>query len=99
MMDDVKLDWQPMEYGGPTIDQPFGYGQIVGKDCRLWVSVRPAYCDRGRFLVHFELLPGKSPADLNVDEADRVPRYYFHRDCMDREMATWLRVRGQWVEP
>ena len=55
-----------------------------------WISQRPHYCDRGRWLVHAE---STDPAILTIDAADGFPRYYFYNESLVREFGHWFALR------
>lgn len=56
----------------------------------LWIDSRPAYCDRGRWLVHARSVDVTLAV---VDDADMFPRYYFNDDALAKEVRAWLDVR------
>jgi len=74
-----------------TVDDE-GCHVIRTRDCWVWMQARPAYCDRGRWLAHVEVA---HPRLLDVDAADRWPRYYFDLERAKAEVEAWLRVRKQ----
>jgi hypothetical protein len=69
--------------------------KVLGRDCYLTVEGRPAYCDRGNWIVKAFLKPGKTVVDLSIDSADGFPRYYFGTACCASEITMWLQARGQ----
>lgn len=72
-----------------------GYWHIKGKDCFIWTSTRPHYCDRGNYLAHLET---SSHFSLDIDEADLWPRYYFDFNIMQSEIEAWLKTRNQYID-
>jgi hypothetical protein len=76
-----------------------GCWRIAGLDCDVWMSPRPPYCDRGRWLAHVELRPDGDWRRLSLDSSDGFPRYYFDLDRAKLEIEAWLRVRNQWIPP
>lgn len=58
----------------------------------LWIEERAAYCDRGRWMWQAE---STDVTKATIDWADGFPRYYFHEDCLVRELTTWLEVRDR----
>ena len=56
----------------------------------IFVTERPGYCDRGRWLLHVE---SERPDIATVDAADRFPRYYFFTDTLMKELDRWLEIR------
>lgn len=75
--------------------EPYGEFRVYGRNCFVWVSERPAYCDRGAYLAHLEVT---DPRALSVDGADLWPRYYFDEGRMRAEVEAWMRKRGEWVD-
>ena len=57
-----------------------------------FIVMRPAICDRGRWLLH---AASTDPTVLTVDHQDGFPRYYFEDMSVCRELRSWLYVRGQ----
>lgn len=72
-----------------------GYWHIHGKQCILYLSTRPSYCDRGNYLVQ---LDAHGDFVLEVDHQDGFPRYYFDFDAACAEIIAWLKTRKQFVE-
>lgn len=70
---------------------------IEGRECYIWMAPRPAYCDRGNWLAHFEYRRPRTLAAgaLQVDWQDNWPRYYFDLDRAKAEVEAWLVKRGQ----
>ena len=71
-----------------------GYEDLRAGPVYITVESRPAYCDRGRWIVKAS---SNSPM-LVIDYADAFPRYYFDRECLEIEMTAWLSARGLSVE-
>jgi hypothetical protein len=80
-------------------DDPDWGLRLEGKDCFIWMTARPHYCDRGNWLAHVEPLPGHREGwqRLSVDGQDLWPRYYFDLDRAKAECEAWLVKRGQAV--
>lgn len=53
----------------------------------MTATPRPAYCDRGRWIVQAWGPPG-------VDAADGFPRYYFGSDACASEIAAYIEARS-----
>lgn len=53
----------------------------------LWISQRPHYCDRGRWLVHAE---SRNPVALSLDAADGFPRYYYQSTALVTEVMSFI---------
>lgn len=84
----IESHWEEDSEGLPT---------IYGKHCYIWISKRPAYCDRGNYLAHIDVLG--SPWELALDAADLWPRYYFDLDRAKLEIEAWMKKRKEWMEP
>lgn len=69
-----------------------GVLEINAKSVFIWIDKRPPYCDRGRYLLHVENMPGKLPL---VDGADFFPRYYFKMSNLFDELNEWLKINNQ----
>lgn len=73
--------------------------QIVhGKACTVYLESRPPYCDRGNFIAKIFLREGATTAqaiELNLDEQDGWPRYYFDEARAKAEVEAWLTKRKQ----
>lgn len=74
-----------------------GWLTIDGKDCRIYLEPRPAYCDRGNWYAKVDYLPGGDRVALYLDGADGWPRYFFDAGCAASELKAWLVKRKQWV--
>lgn len=72
-----------------------GEWHIHGKDCFLWLTTRPSYCDRGNYLVN---LHTERAFSREIDCSDSWPRYYFDFDAAKSEIIAWLKTRKQFVE-
>lgn len=70
-----------------------GYVDIVAKDCTLFIAPRPAYCDRGTYMVNVKSF---NQIKMMIDGADFFPHYFFGFEAMISEIEAWLRKRGQW---
>lgn len=57
-----------------------------GRKVEPWMSIRPVYCDRGHMQVHID-------GNLNLDEADGFPRFFFSFDEADKHTRTFLMWR------
>lgn len=75
--------WRVSEYGL----------ELNGRECRITITPRPTYCDRGNYLAQLDAF-GLLARDL--DEADAWPRYYFDLDRAKAECEAWLKKRQQW---
>lgn len=89
-MRDLRAAGVPVEYDGYCIASRGTF------PIHLWISTRPHYCDRGRWLVHAE---SSNPALLTIDWADGFPRYYFHTECLVKEVQSWLATRLAQLPP
>lgn len=49
-------------------------------NCKIYVSKRPFYCDRGRWMFHVENKPNQHK--VSIDWADCFPRYFFKLQIM-----------------
>jgi len=65
---------------------------IKGRECVVYLSPRPAHCDRGRYIAQLDAM-GDLGRDLNY--ADLWPRYYFDLERAKAEVEAWMRCRGQ----
>jgi len=68
---------------------------IIGKNCIVWTSTRPQYCDRGNYLFHLE---AAGTLALDIDFQDLWPRYYFDWERGKAETIDWLKTRDQFIE-
>lgn len=66
------------------------YFDIVTDKARISVEARPHYCDRGRFIVKVDSLS----MDLEIDNQDLFPRYYFGVEACVSEIVAWMKARG-----
>jgi hypothetical protein len=69
---------------------------VLGRQCVIWLSQRPHYCDRGNWLAHIQ---PSGTLRLDMDAADLWPRYYFDLDRAKAEIEAWLIKRGEEVGP
>lgn len=67
------------------------YRDISITNGMITIERRPVYCNRGRFIVKVFSNSHK----LHIDEADMFPRYYFHWDCLVKEIEAWMKVTDQ----
>jgi len=67
---------------------------IRGKDCIIYLTIRPHYCDRGNFLAQID---ARGKLGTELDWADGWPRYYFDIDRAKAEIEAWLKKRNQWI--
>jgi len=68
---------------------------IEGRECTIWVTARPAYCDRGNWWAQLE---ARGQLALDIDRQDGWPRYYFDFDRAKAECEAWLVKRKQWID-
>jgi hypothetical protein len=71
--------------------------EIAGLDCSLCIQRRPAYCDRGNFVVTIEYVPKYDRRRFSLDWADGWPRYYMDLDRAKLEIKDWMKKRKQWI--
>ncbi len=57
----------------------------VGDRLTAWLQQRPAYCDRGHFMIECNL--------PDLDAFDSFPRYYMSKDVAIAETEAWLKWR------
>jgi len=88
--DDERHPGPPMTWIEPP-GHP-GHLWILGRECSIWLSPRPPYCDRGKYLA---ILDAWGELARAIDRADGWPRYYFDRDRAKAELEAWLVRRGQ----
>lgn len=55
-----------------------------------WLTMRPPYCDRGHVMLNID-------GPLELDPADRFPRYFFSFEEADRHTRNFLKWR-MWKE-
>lgn len=72
------------------------YGTFIlrGRECEIYLSPRPTYCDRGSWIAH---LDARGALARDMDGADLWPRYYFDLDRAFLECEAWVKKRGQWT--
>lgn len=63
---------------------------VVAKECKVWIEIRPPYCDRGNYVANISAT-GSLARDL--DDADAWPRYYFDLERAKLEIEAWLEKR------
>lgn len=61
--------------------------EIICNYGEVYIEKRPAYCDRGKFIVKIE---SRDPVNWYIDHQDAFPRYYFDFDCCITETLLWL---------
>lgn len=71
--------------------EPYKFIDLEITDGSINIEGRAPYCDRGRFMVRIF----SRSMDLYIDAADIFPRYFFHWDCLIKEMETWMKARNQ----
>lgn len=71
---------------------------IRGRDCTVTLEPRPHYCDRGRFMAQIWPEGTLEPYDVDIDDADGFPRYYFDEERAKLEMEAFLRARRRFIE-
>ena len=80
----MGINWKPMKSW-----------YIIGKNCVIWTSTRPHYCDRGNYLFHLEAVDDLA---IDIDQSDLWPRYYFDFEVAKSESVAWLKTRNQYLE-
>lgn len=72
--------------------------ELHGKYCIITIEPRPTYCDRGNWIakVHVPCMERKANAliNLDIDDQDGWPRYYFDLDRAKLECEAWLKKRN-----
>lgn len=66
-----------------------GYYTIEAGGALLYLEQRPAYCDRGSWIVKID-----NPGPMWIDDADMFPRYYFKLENALDEIEAFLLKRG-----
>ncbi len=61
----------------------------------IFITERPPYCDRGRWLLHVD---SNNNSLFCIDDADRFPRYYFNSDCLIKELVSFYTFRKEDIE-
>lgn len=74
--------WVKDEYGALNLDVTTPDGIPV----RAWLSLRPAYCDRGHIQLGLD-------GPLQLDGSDGFPRYFFSFAEADAHTRTFLKWR------
>ena len=59
----------------------------------VWISPRPAYCDRGRWVANIDFTSPQRCLDVSIDWADGFPRYYMDVGRAIAEATEWLNWR------
>lgn len=65
-----EASWTPVKDGEGTLK--LTVLDTKGYPCTMYLSARPAHCDRGHLKLHIE-----SHFNLGIDDADSFPRYFF----------------------
>lgn len=68
---------------------------VEGKEMTAHISLRPYYCDRGRYKV---LIEARGRFAWEFDAQDGFPRYFFDWDRMLGELEDFMRCRNQLIE-
>lgn len=68
---------------------------IVHPWLKCFITYRPAYCNRGKYLVHVDQW---DYIYLSIDSADYFPRYYFFEDTLVKEILHWFNLRIEAAE-
>ena len=78
------------EYNGFKLDVPIKCHEHEHASYRIFIHKRPAYCDRGDWLIH---VTGRN----DLDVADGFPRYFIGSDDeVKHQMEQWLARREAW---
>ena len=78
-----KREYHSWYFKTPIFNPRQGLG-----DYEIWIAPRPAYCDRGDWLIYVDCHNG------DLDGADGFPRYFFGTaDEAKAQMETWLSRR------
>lgn len=75
-------DWQHDDTGTLNLYVPDSNGRIV----HAWMTLRPAYCDRGHVQLNIDGI-------ISIDGADCFPRYFFSFEEADKHARTFLKWR------
>lgn len=69
---------------------------IRGKVHDIWITMRPTYCDRGRFFAEIEMAKGPNAHLYTIEPPiDLWPRAYMDANRMVAELRDWLAFREQ----
>jgi len=63
---------------------------IIEGPLSAFITKRPFYCDRGRWLVNVH---STDSAIITIDTADMFPHYYFFDHCLVEELSHWWNLR------
>jgi len=66
--------------------------RLCAAECRIDITPRPPYCDRGRWECHV-VDPGLPTNPSPIDFADRFPRLFFSLERAKAEMEDWMNAR------
>jgi hypothetical protein len=81
------MNWTIDEYNCYTLKVPIKFRDDPTAHYRIIIQARPAYCDRGDWMIHID-------GYNDVDYSDGFPRYFFGSwDEVKRQMETWLNRR------
>lgn len=82
-----ELKWKQHNGFLECLDLP-EWNHVPGVRYRWSITIepRPAYCDRGRFIVR---------TDAPLDNQEGFPRYYFDLEIAKQEMASWVAGRAE----
>lgn len=69
------------------------FQQLTGRNCFIILEPRPHYCDRGNFIA--KIFVTGNIVELQIDEQDGWPRYYFDETRARLECEAWLTKRKQ----
>jgi hypothetical protein len=72
-------------------EEEFGLWEAAGKDWRIYINPRPAYCDRGNWLAFLDVF---NDLHREVDGQDGWPRYYFDLTRAKLECEAFIKKRG-----
>lgn len=74
--------WQRLETGELKLSVTCSRGL----QCDCYLSLRPAYCDRGHIMLQID-------GFLSLDDQDRFPRYFFSFEEANEHVRTFLKWR------
>lgn len=89
MNDPLELQDVFREYGVESRVDEYNIVLIDVGPMHMWISPRPHYCDRGRWLVHVE---SSDPIKLHIDGADGFPRYYYTVTALVTEVCSFMKA-------
>lgn len=87
----IECGIAPCEDGFVLIT-PLNFLEFETENIFCWITIRPSYCDRGKYLWNAQ---SKDITILEIDSADLFPRYFFNIEALGMEIESWLRARGQ----